>query len=40
MLQYYKAGEKVEMKVQVSDGGGYEEQTVTVTLDQAQTENR
>ena len=40
MLQYYKAGEKVEMKVQVSDGGGYEEQTVTVTLDQSQTENR
>ena len=40
MLQYYKAGEKVEMKVQVSDGGGYKEQTVTVTLDQAQTENR
>ena len=26
------------MKVQVSDGGGYKEQTVTVTLDQAQTE--
>ena len=35
-LQYYKAGEDVEVKVQVpSSNGEYEEKTVNVTLGEA-----
>ncbi|MGI6012044.1 MAG: S1C family serine protease [Ruminococcus sp.] len=40
LLQYYAAGESVEVTVQVSNGGQYEEQTVSVTLDQAQTQDQ
>ena len=32
-LQYYKAGESVEVVIQRNSGGGYEEQTLTVKLD-------
>ncbi len=34
-LSYYKAGEEVEIVAMVSNGGDYEEQTFTVTLDKA-----
>lgn len=34
-LQYYKAGEQVEVTLQRNSENGYEEQTVTVTLDNA-----
>lgn len=34
-LRYYKAGEKVEITFQRNSENGYEEQTVTVTLDNA-----
>lgn len=34
-LRYYKAGEKVDVVIQRNTNGGYEEQTVTVTLDNA-----
>ena len=32
LLQYYKAGESVELLLQVPTGGSYQEQTVTITL--------
>lgn len=38
LMQYYAAGEEVEVTYQVSDGGQYKEQKVTVTLDQAQAQ--
>ena len=31
-LQYYEAGETVEMTIQNNDGGAYEEKTLTITL--------
>ena len=34
-LQYYAAGETVELTIQRNSGSGYEEQTVSVTLDNA-----
>ena len=34
-LEYYAAGEKVDMVIQHSDGKGYEEKTVSVTLGSA-----
>lgn len=34
-LEYYKAGEQVEVTLQVSEGNGYTEKTVTVTLGKA-----
>lgn len=34
-LQYYPAGETVELTIQRNSGSGYEEQTVSVTLDNA-----
>lgn len=34
-LQYYAAGETVELTIQRNSGNGYQEQTVTVTLDNA-----
>jgi serine protease Do len=40
LLQYYAAGETVDLTVQVSDGGQYKEQTVSVTLDQAQSQTQ
>ena len=36
-LEYYKAGEEVEVTLQVPDGNGYTEKTVTVTLGKADT---
>lgn len=33
LLQYYSAGEKVEVTLQVPEGNGYTEKTITVTLD-------
>ena len=35
VLQYYAAGEKVDVIVQRSDNGGYQEQTMSVTLGSA-----
>ncbi len=35
LLSYYKAGETVEITVQVSNGGEYEEKTLNITLDKA-----
>ena len=32
ILTYYKAGTKVKLKVQVADGGGYQEKEITVKL--------
>ena len=32
LLQYYKAGESVELLLQVPTDGSYQEQTVTITL--------
>lgn len=32
VLTYYKAGTKVKLKVQVADGGGYQEKEITVKL--------
>ncbi len=32
LLQYYRAGEKIEVKIQVKGIGGYQEKTVTVKL--------
>ena len=37
MLEYYKAGETVEVTVQVPDGNGYTETTRTLTLGRADT---
>lgn len=37
LLQYYEAGESVEVTLQTPDNGSYTEKTVTVTLGQAQT---
>ena len=37
LLQYYAAGESVEVTLQTPDNGSYTEKTVTVTLGQAQT---
>ena len=34
-LQYYAAGETVDIVIQRSDNGGYTEQTVTITLGSA-----
>ena len=34
-LEYYKAGEEVEVTLQVPDGNGYTEKNVTVTLGKA-----
>lgn len=34
LLQYYEPGEEVEVTLQVMDGDGYKEKTVTVTLDE------
>ena len=34
-LQYYAAGETVELTIQRNSGSGYEEQTLSVTLDNA-----
>ena len=36
-MQYYAAGESVEVTLQTPDNGSYTEKTVTVTLGQAQT---
>lgn len=36
-LQYYEAGETVEVTLKVADGGSYTEKTVNVTLDAAST---
>ena len=32
LLQYYEPGEEIEVTLQVMDGDGYKEKTVTVTL--------
>ena len=37
LMQYYAAGESVEVTLQTPDNGSYTEKTVTVTLGQAQT---
>lgn len=37
LLQYYEAGETVEMTVRVADGSTYTEKTVSITLDAAQS---
>lgn len=38
ILQYYEAGKKVELKIMRRASGGYEEKTVSVTLDKADTD--
>ncbi|MDD3368551.1 MAG: trypsin-like peptidase domain-containing protein [Lachnospiraceae bacterium] len=38
MLEYYSAGETVEMTVQRMASGGYDEQTINITLQQKDTE--
>ena len=38
ILQYYEAGKKVELKIMRRASGGYEEKTVRVTLDKADTD--
>lgn len=37
LLQYYEAGETVDVTLKVADAGTYQEKTVTITLDAAQT---
>lgn len=39
LLQYYEPGEEVEVTLQVMDGDGYKEKTVTVTLDEDTSED-
>ena len=36
LLQYYEAGETVDVTLRVADGGSYQEKTVSITLDGAQ----
>lgn len=38
-LQYYAAGETVDVTIEISNNGQYEEKTVQVTLDKAETED-
>lgn len=35
MLEYYAAGEKVDLVVQRADNGAYQEQTLSITLGSA-----
>ena len=39
ILQYYEAGKKVELKIMRRASGGYEEKSVSVTLDKADTDD-
>ena len=39
-IQYYEAGEEVEVTVKRNDGSGYEEQVITVTLQARETEEK
>ncbi len=40
MLQYYKPGEDVDVTIEVIDGDGYKEKTVTVTLGENKDSNK
>ena len=40
MLQYYKPGEDVDVTIEVIDGDGYKENTVTVTLGENKDSNK